>query len=102
MSAEAGLSLGYIIAESASPDNWASLGREILGAEVSSLAGGLAIRLDDRAQRILVQKGPSEGLAAIGWEAQDRVAFDRIQERLRQKKLQAGRVDLRRAFNSPD
>jgi 2,3-dihydroxybiphenyl 1,2-dioxygenase len=40
--------------------------------------GQLRFRLDERACRLLIQPGPAEDVAALGWQVDDHETFDRI------------------------
>ncbi len=73
--------LGYLVFEVSDPDAWRPFLAEALGLEVG---GGdvLTARHDDYRQRLVLQSGPADDLAAIGWEVADRAALDALADRL--------------------
>jgi 2,3-dihydroxybiphenyl 1,2-dioxygenase len=61
--------LGYIGFEVRDVAAWARFGTDVLGlVPAEAPAGRVAFRLDGHAQRILIEEGPSDDLAFIGWE----------------------------------
>lgn len=66
--------LAYLIVESDHLEQWAAFGSQVLGADVARHAdGSVRMRIDDHAQRFVVQPGPREDLFAAGFS----VANDR-------------------------
>lgn len=66
------IKLGYIVIESEKLEEWARFAGEALGMHVDRLsADRLAIRIDDRERRIIVQRGPAEDVVSLGWELSD-------------------------------
>lgn len=77
------LRLGYVLIESGNLDAWERFARDGLGLHADRLSSDLlALRLDDRERRIVVRKGPSEDVIALGWEADDDSALDLMRAHL--------------------
>jgi len=75
--------LGYVCARTRDLGDWASYGPGLLGLErVDKSRSTLAIRMDDRKQRILVEADGGEGISAFGWEVKDAEALDGLAVRL--------------------
>jgi 2,3-dihydroxybiphenyl 1,2-dioxygenase len=78
--------LGYVGLEVADLDRWESLGRDVLGLAPRPRAsdGTLYFRMDQRYQRLVVKRGPREGLAFAGFEVPDAAALEAVAKRLAQ------------------
>ena len=75
--------LGYLAFEVSDLAAWERFATEVLGMVVARrFDDGFSLRLDGHAQRIFVQKGPADDLAAIGWEVDDGAALDEIAGRV--------------------
>ena len=75
--------LGYVGVHSSSLEDWTSFGTRFLGMQVVDKANKrIALRMDDRKQRILVNEDGGEGVAFFGWEAADAAALERCAARL--------------------
>jgi 2,3-dihydroxybiphenyl 1,2-dioxygenase len=75
--------LGYVGIRTADLDQWATYGTRFLGMElVEKTRGTLALRMDDRKQRVIVHAGAEEGPAFYGWEVVDAAALDALAARL--------------------
>lgn len=73
------LSLGYIGVRAESADDWASYGTGLIGMQVVDKGRGhLALRMDDRKQRVFVDPSGGEGISCYGWEMADAAALDRL------------------------
>ncbi|WP_330254236.1 VOC family protein [Nocardia sp. NBC_00565] len=71
--------LGYVVVQSNRRTDWRRFGADAIGLHVDELDGGvLRFRLDDRACRFLIQRGPAEDVTALGWQVDDHTTFDRI------------------------
>jgi 2,3-dihydroxybiphenyl 1,2-dioxygenase len=69
--------LGYVGVRGKDLDEWATYGTRFLGMQlVDKSRGSLALRMDDRKQRVIVQADDSEGPSFYGWEVADAVALD--------------------------
>jgi 2,3-dihydroxybiphenyl 1,2-dioxygenase len=77
--------LGYVGVRAKSLEDWAGFGQNFLGMQmVDKSAKSLALRMDDRKQRLLVAEDGGEGVAFFGWEVADAAALDRFAARLEQ------------------
>lgn len=75
--------LGYVVAESRRLHDWHRFGADAIGLHVDELGSDvLRFRIDDRACRFLVQRGPAEDVTAMGWHVDDHATFDRILKRV--------------------
>jgi 2,3-dihydroxybiphenyl 1,2-dioxygenase len=75
--------LGYVGVHSSSLEDWTSFGTRFLGMQLVDKADKrIALRMDDRKQRILVNEDGGEGVAFFGWEAADAAALERCAARL--------------------
>jgi 2,3-dihydroxybiphenyl 1,2-dioxygenase len=77
------ISLGHIVVESKKQADWQRFAREGLGLHVDTVDGELALRIDERARRIVVRDGPAEDVVAIGWQLHDDEALRLVLGRLR-------------------
>lgn len=80
------LRLGYLVFEARRPKRWASFCEHMLGlpAPVANADGSRGWQLDDAAQRLIVQEGPADDLAALGLECASDPALDALLRRLRE------------------
>lgn len=79
-----GVRLGYVIVESNRLPEWKRFAGEGLGLHVDEIsAATLALRVDDRSRRLVIQRGPAENVVALGWELDDDDALSIALERLR-------------------
>ncbi|MBI3434672.1 MAG: VOC family protein [Proteobacteria bacterium] len=75
--------LGYIGVRARSAADWAAFGGNFLGMQVVDASRRtLALRMDDRKQRVLVSEDGGEGVAFFGWEVADAATLDRFAARL--------------------
>lgn len=72
--------LGYLGFEVGNLDAWERFGVEILGLAVAERRadGGLALRMDDQAQRIVLHPGPRDDLIYAGFEVDDERSLDEL------------------------
>lgn len=74
------IGLGYIGVSSEKLSDWASFAIEFAGMQqVDDGAGRLVLRMDERAQRLLVRDDGERGF--FGWEVRDRAALDMLADR---------------------
>lgn len=86
--------MGYIVIESNKLDEWKVFGKEGLGLHVeTSNADMIAFRLDHHQRRIIIKKGPTEDIAAVGWQLQNENALQIVQERLQQRGVKITKGD---------
>ena len=75
--------LGYVGFGSAALDDWRQFGTGLVGLQaVERSPSLLAFRMDDRKQRILVDRAMPEGERFFGWEVTDADALDALAARL--------------------
>src|SRR4051812_35141092 len=76
-------SLGYIGLRAKNTDDWLAYGTRLLGMQVvDKSAATLALRMDDRKQRLIVHADGGEGAGFLGFEAADGAALDALAARL--------------------
>ncbi len=76
-------SLGYIGMNSGQSEDWAAYATRFLGMQqVEASRAGLAFRMDDRKQRLLVNADSGNGASFYGWEVQDAAALAALAARL--------------------
>src|ERR1039458_1225518 len=69
--------LGYLGIRANGLEDWASYGPRFAGMQlVEQTRRSLALRMDDRKQRIVVDGQGGQGIAFIGWEVANAVALD--------------------------
>ena len=75
--------LGYIGVNSSRLDEWSQFATRLLGMQaVETARAGLAFRMDDRKQRLVVDRDDRDGLAFLGWEVANREKLDHLGQRL--------------------
>src|ERR1700734_3911789 len=71
--------LGYVGIRTKSLEDWAAYGTRFLGMQlVDKSRGTLALRMDDRKQRVIVHTDEDEGPSFYGWEVADASALDAL------------------------
>jgi 2,3-dihydroxybiphenyl 1,2-dioxygenase len=73
--------LAYLVADVADPAAWRRFVAQILGAQIDEVDGGLAVRLDERAVRLLLRPDATDGPVVAGWEVTDEAAARALVER---------------------
>jgi 2,3-dihydroxybiphenyl 1,2-dioxygenase len=82
--------LGYVGFGSADLDGWRQFGTGLVGLQaVERSSSLLAFRMDDRKQRIVIDRAMPEGTRFFGWEVADAAALDQLGAR-----LEAARIDV--------
>src|SRR5262245_65759937 len=75
--------LGYVGVRAKSLEDWTSFGTRFLGMQlVDKSSKSLALRMDDRKQRVVVNEDGGEGVAFFGWEVADAATLDEFAARL--------------------
>jgi len=70
---------GYVGVRAKSLEDWSDFGAKFLGMQlVDRSRRGLAFRMDDRKQRLVVTEDGGEGVAFFGWEVADAASLDRF------------------------
>src|SRR5207253_11349765 len=84
--------LGYVGIRAKSLEDWTTFGTRFLGMQlVERSAKSLALRMDDRKQRVVVSEDGSEGVAFFGWEVADAVALNDFAARLQKAGIEVAR-----------
>jgi 2,3-dihydroxybiphenyl 1,2-dioxygenase len=77
--------LGYVGFGSAALDDWRQFGTGLVGLQaVERSSSLLAFRMDDRKQRIVIDRSLPEGERFFGWEVADAAALDALAAKLEQ------------------
>jgi 2,3-dihydroxybiphenyl 1,2-dioxygenase len=80
--------LGYVGFGSAALDDWRQFGTGLVGLQaVERSASLLAFRMDDRKQRIVIDRSMPEGERFFGWEVADAAALEKLAARLEQHQI---------------
>jgi 2,3-dihydroxybiphenyl 1,2-dioxygenase len=80
--------LGYVGFGSADLDGWRQFGTGLVGLQaVERSASLLAFRMDDRKQRIVIDRSMPDGARFFGWEVADAAALDALAARLEAAKI---------------
>ena len=86
-------SLGYVGIRTKDIDEWATYATRFLGMQmVDKSRGTLALRMDDRRQRVVVSADGDEGLGFYGWEVADAAALDALAAHLEQRGVTVARA----------
>src|SRR5271168_3942794 len=84
--------LGYVGIRSKNLDDWAAYGTRFLGMQlVEQTRGSLALRMDDRKQRVIVHTDAGEGPSFYGWEVADATALDALAAHLEKSNVKVAR-----------
>ncbi|MEA2949002.1 MAG: hypothetical protein QOI40_4332, partial [Alphaproteobacteria bacterium] len=84
--------LGYVGVRAKSLEDWTSFGTRFLGMQlVDKSAKSLALRMDDRRQRVVVSEDGGEGVGFFGWEVVDAATLGAFAARLEQAGVQVVR-----------
>jgi 2,3-dihydroxybiphenyl 1,2-dioxygenase len=80
--------LGYAGFGSAALNDWRQFGTGLVGLQaVERSSSLLAFRMDDRKQRIVIDRSMPEGTRFFGWEVADATALDMLAARLEQAEV---------------
>jgi len=79
--------LGYVVIDATNPEDWARFGTNIMGLSAHAATGSLALRMDERAGRLFVQKSDANRFAACGWEVRSEADFARAQALLKARDI---------------
>ena len=84
--------LGYVGVHAKSLEDWSSFGTRFLGMQLVEKNGKkLALRMDDRKQRVVVDEDGGEGVAFFGWEVSDAAKLDRLAGQLEEARVSVSR-----------
>jgi 2,3-dihydroxybiphenyl 1,2-dioxygenase len=82
-------SLGYVGFGSGALEDWRQFGTHLVGLQAVERGPSLlAFRMDDRKQRIVVDRSMAEGERFFGWEVKDASALDALAGRLEQAQVE--------------
>ena len=86
--------LGYVGIRAKSLEDWTSFGTRFLGMQlVERSAKSLALRMDERKQRVVVSEDGGEGVAFFGWEVADAAGTDCTVGRATKERRPGGRPE---------
>lgn len=86
--------LGYVGVAAQGLEDWAQFGTRFMGMQlVDRTAKRMAMRMDDRKQRVIIEDTGHKGLGYIGWETADKAALDALAARLESKGVAVRRGD---------
>src|ERR671934_447219 len=84
--------LGYVGIRAKSLEDWTAFGTRFLGMQLIERSGkSLALRMDDRKQRVVVSEDGGEGVAFFGWEVGDAAALDAFAARVEAAGIEVAR-----------
>src|SRR5690349_761562 len=84
--------LGYVGIRTRNLEDWVSYGTRFLGMQLLDKSRGtLALRMDDRKQRIIVHTDEEEGPSFYGWEVADAAALDALATHLEKSGVKVAR-----------
>src|SRR6201993_5403535 len=84
--------LGYVGIRTKNLDDWAVYGTRFLGMQmVDTSRGTLALRMDDRKQRVIVHTDEDDGPSFYGWEVADAAALDALAAHLEKNGVRVAR-----------
>lgn len=72
--------LGYFVFNASNLEAWKTFAVDLVGMQLGDRSDeeSLVLRLDDQSQRIVLEKGASDDLAAIGWEMASEEALEAL------------------------
>src|SRR5262245_61043312 len=84
--------LGYLGIRSTDLDQWSTYATRFLGMElVDQSRSSLALRMDDRKQRVIVSADADNGASFYGWEVADAAALDALAAKLERARVPVAR-----------
>lgn len=90
--------MGYVVIESQRLERWREFLQDGLGLHLASRdTRSLAFRIDDHQKRVMIEQGPAEDFAALGWQLRDQAALDLVLQRLCERKIQVSQSSPREA-----
>jgi 2,3-dihydroxybiphenyl 1,2-dioxygenase len=86
-------SLGYVGVRTKSLDDWERYGTRLLGMQlVDKTRASLALRMDDRKQRVVVTADGGEGAGFFGFEVADAAALEALAAHLERNEVKVARA----------
>ena len=93
--------LGYVGVRAKSLEDWSDFGTKFLGMQlVDKSRSSLALRMDDRKQRVVVSEDGGEGVAFFGWEVADAATLDALRGTAREGRRRRSRAARARSPTS--
>lgn len=92
--------LAYVVFNASDLDAWEAFATGILGLQVGSRSEqALYLRMDEREQRLILERGAADDISALGWEFDTSGELGAYVEALRERDVQVSEADdaLRRA-----
>ena len=84
--------LGYVGIRTHNLDDWADYGARFLGMQLTDKSrGAIALRMDDRKQRVIVHADADEGPSFYGWEVADGAAINALAAHLERNGVKVAR-----------
>ena len=74
--------LAYVVVKAQDPASWRTFGEAMLGMSAHATGGGIALRMDERAGRVFVERGERDCYFASGWELRSAAEFQSAKDRL--------------------
>ncbi len=91
-------SLGYVAIGATGLEEWADFATRTLGMQPVERGNAVrAFRMDDKAQRLVIDRAAPEGSRAFGWEVADTAALDVLAARLEDNDVAVSREPARMA-----
>jgi 2,3-dihydroxybiphenyl 1,2-dioxygenase len=85
-------SLGYVGFQGQDVAAWSEFATSLLGMEVVDQSqSGLTLRMDNRKQRVVIDRSGAAGSHIFGWEVADRSALDALAAHLESRNVRVGR-----------
>lgn len=85
-------SFGYFGIGTSNLDDWRDFGTGLVGFQAVERSGSLlSFRMDDRKQRVVIDKSLAEGTRFFGWELADAQALDELAARLERAEVRVTR-----------
>src|ERR1700722_13894068 len=90
--------LCYVGIRTKNLEDWAAYGTNLLGMQlVAKSRGTVAVRMDDRKQRVIIHTDENEGPSFYGWEVTDARALDELAAHLERNGVKIARGSRARA-----
>jgi len=90
--------LGYVVVGSLRLDQWQRFATEAIGLHLAQASPDLlALRMDDHARRLLVERDAAEDVVALGWQLQDAGTLQAVMARLAGHGVRTEQIDGERA-----
>jgi len=86
--------LAYVVFNASDLDAWEAFATGILGLQVGSRSEqALCLRMDEREQRLILERGAADDISALGWEFDTSGELGAYVEALRERDVQVSEAD---------